>query len=247
MYLMDHLNQKSSGTGPSTPNRRHLGVARLTRAKLMHMTDFRQNRQGDVTRVRLVKTAERLFAANGLDAVSLRSINAAAGLGPSSAHYHFGTKNDLLTAVLLDMGTAVRDRISDNVGVLAAEGHPPTVDALIRAVTEPYKTLLLRHRTRGMRWIRIVTQLSQQGHPVLEATELDLRGRLLEQVRRTFPVTDPDRLERRWAVALMGFLQALSRADDWSEDGRPLTGEQLADFYEDQVAFLIGGARQLLG
>lgn len=213
----------------------------------MHMTASRQNRQGDATRIRLVKTAERLFAANGLDAVSLRSVNAAAGLGPSSVHYHFGTKNDLLAAVLLDRGTAVRDQISANVDALAAGEHPPTVDALVRAVTEPYKVLLLRHRTRGMRWIKIITQISQQGHPALEATELHLRDRLLEQVRRTFPTTDPARLETRWAIALMGFLQALSRADDWSDDRRPLTTAQLIDFYEDQVTFLIGGTGHLLG
>lgn len=65
------------------------------------MTDSRQNRQGDVTRLRLLKTAERLFATEGLDAVSLRAVNAAAGLGPSSVHYHFGTKEDLVAAVLL--------------------------------------------------------------------------------------------------------------------------------------------------
>ena len=188
------------------------------------MTDSRQNRQGDATRLRLLKTAERLFATEGLDAVSLRSVNAAAGLGPSSVHYHFGTKDDLVAAVLLDMGTSVRDQISANVDALSADKTPPTVEALVRAVTAPYKALLLRHRTRGMRWIRTVTQISQPqmsrpGHPALEATELHLREHLLDQVRRTFPATDPERLETRWAIALMGFLQALSRADDWSGSG----------------------------
>ncbi|MBT2265654.1 TetR/AcrR family transcriptional regulator [Rhodococcus erythropolis] len=216
------------------------------------MTDSRQNRQGDATRIRLLKTAERLFATEGLDAVSLRAVNAAAGLGPSSVHYHFGTKDDLVAAVLLDMGTPVRDQISANVDALAADKTPPTVEALVRAVTAPYKALLLHHRTRGMRWIRIVTQISQPrmsraGHPALEATELHLRDHLLDQVRRTFPATDPDRMETRWAIALMGFLHALSRADDWSGSGKPLAPERLADFYEDQVVFLIGGVRQLLG
>ena len=216
------------------------------------MTDSRQNRQGDATRQRLLKTAERLFATKGLDAVSLRSVNAAAGLGPASVHYHFGTKDDLLAAVLLDMGTSVRDQISANVDALAADEKSPTVESLIRAVTEPYKTLLMSHRTRGMRWIRIVTQISQPqmsrpGHPALEATELHLRDRLLDQVRRTFPTADPERLETRWAVALMGFLQALSRADDWSESRKPLSQERLVDFYEDQVVFLVGGVRKLLG
>ncbi|WP_369636392.1 TetR/AcrR family transcriptional regulator, partial [Nocardia sp. JMUB6875] len=124
------------------------------------MTVQTQNRQGNATRTRLVKTAERLFAAHGVDAVSVRAVNAAAGLGPASVNYHFGTKDDLIAAVLLDLGATVRDRIRANTDALAAAETPPTTEALVRAVTEPYRDLLLRHRTRGMRWIKIVTQLS---------------------------------------------------------------------------------------
>ncbi|GAB2633139.1 TetR/AcrR family transcriptional regulator [Prescottella soli] len=214
------------------------------------MTGAKQNRQGDATRARLVKTAERLFAADGVDAVSLRAVNAAAGLGPSSVHYHFGTKDDLLAAVLLDMGAGVRDRIRVNVDELAAAPERPGVESLIRAVTDPYRDLLLRHRTRGMRWMKIVMQIAPQGHPALDATEQDLRDRLLEQVRRAFPDTDAARLESRWAIALMGFIQALGRADDWAPGSSGPSGpsvEWLVDFYEDQVAFLIGGVDRLLG
>ncbi|WP_430334672.1 TetR/AcrR family transcriptional regulator [Rhodococcus sp. ACT016] len=211
------------------------------------MTVPKQNRQGDATRARLVKTAERLFAADGVDAVSLRAVNAAAGLGPSSVHYHFGTKDDLLAAVLLDMGAAVRDRIRANVDALAAAPQPPSVESLVRAVTDPYRDLLLRHRTRGMRWLKIVTQIAPQGHPALDTAEQHLRDRLLTQVRRTFPDTDAARLDARWAVALMGFLQALSRADDWGPRDSGPAEDRLMAFYEDQVVFLIGGVGLLFG
>lgn len=210
------------------------------------MTVLKQNRQGDATRARLVRTAERLFAADGVDAVSLRAVNAAAGLGPSSVHYHFGTKDDLLAAVLLDMGAAVRDRIGANVDTLAAARQPPSVEALVRAVTDPYRDLLLRHRTRGMRWLRIITQIAPRGHTALDATEQHLRDRLLTQVHRTFPDTDDTRLEARWAIALMGFLQALSRADDWGPR-ESAAEDRLIAFYEDQVIYLIGGVGLLLG
>lgn len=217
-----------------------------------------QNRKGEATRLRLVKTAERLFAEQGVDAVSVRAVNAAAGLGPASVHYHFGSKDELLRAVLTDVGATVRDEIQTNADRLAVAPDPPGTEALVRAVTEPYLNLLRRHRTRGMRWIKIISQISQEGHPVLLATEAHLPDDLLDQVRRTFPDSDPDRLELRWAISLMSFIQALSRADEWTLDGaraargaRParsarMSAADLELFYEDLVRFAVGGVDRLL-
>ncbi len=197
--------------------------------------------------MRLVKTAEKLFATQGVDAVSIRAINSAAGLGPASVHYHFGSKDDLLTAVLLDLGSAVRDQIRINVDQLAASPVPPTADCLVRAVTEPYLELLLRHRVRGMRWVKIIAQISQEGHPALQETGQHLDESLLDQVRRAYPRSDPDRLALRWAISVMGFIQALSQADEWSHDANRLSSEDLTSFYEDLAVFVAGGADRLLG
>ncbi|WP_227980817.1 TetR/AcrR family transcriptional regulator [Nocardia spumae] len=211
------------------------------------MTTSTGNRQGSATRTRLVKTAERLFAEQGVDAVSVRAVNAAAGLGPASVNYHFGTKDDLLAAVLLDLGASVRDGIRRRVDELARRPEPPTAGELVHVVTEPYRDLLRRHRTRGMRWIRIVSQMSARDHPALDATENDLRAALLVQVRRTFPGTDPERLEQRWAVALMVFLQALGRAEEWNARHGATPGPAaLTDYFDDQVEFLTGGLVHLM-
>ena len=49
----------------------------------------------------LVAAGERLFAERGIRAVSLREINKAAGQRNSSAlHYHFGSREGLLRALL---------------------------------------------------------------------------------------------------------------------------------------------------
>ena len=50
--------------------------------------------------LRLVVAAERLFALHGIDGVSLRQVAAEAGSGNNSAvHYHFGSKDGLITAI----------------------------------------------------------------------------------------------------------------------------------------------------
>lgn len=57
--------------------------------------DARRNRE------RVLRTAQKLFAANGLG-VSLDEIARRAGVGPGTVHRHFPTKQDLYLAVSID-------------------------------------------------------------------------------------------------------------------------------------------------
>ncbi|MBX7433091.1 TetR/AcrR family transcriptional regulator [Mycobacterium sp. Y57] len=58
---------------------------------------------GPSAKQQLVLTAERLFARHGLDGVPLRRIGAEAGMANKSAvQYHFGSKEGLVRAILLD-------------------------------------------------------------------------------------------------------------------------------------------------
>jgi AcrR family transcriptional regulator len=66
----------------------------------------------DSTSVRLLDAAERLIAADGVEAVSLRAINAAAGSNVAATHYHFGSKDALVAAVLQRrMGVIAQERL----------------------------------------------------------------------------------------------------------------------------------------
>jgi AcrR family transcriptional regulator len=52
------------------------------------------------TKAAVFNTAERLFALNGFQNVSVRDITAAAGVNLASVNYHFGSKDALLFAIL---------------------------------------------------------------------------------------------------------------------------------------------------
>jgi AcrR family transcriptional regulator len=55
----------------------------------------------EATRELILVTAERLFAEHGIEAVSNRRISEAAGQGNNAAvNYHFGTKTDLVLAIM---------------------------------------------------------------------------------------------------------------------------------------------------
>ena len=76
-------------------------------------TGVRSNEAGEETRDRLLDTAERLFAKRGLDAVSVRDITESAGANTAAIHYHFGSKHDLMAAIL--------ERRADRVGMRRQE------------------------------------------------------------------------------------------------------------------------------
>lgn len=52
------------------------------------------------SRVRLLDTAERLFARQGYAATSIRQVAERANVNPAMIHYHFGSKLELMEAVL---------------------------------------------------------------------------------------------------------------------------------------------------
>src|SRR5688500_4953745 len=86
------------------------------------------------TRMRLVETAERLFAEQGIDAVSLRDVSAAAGQrNRSAAQYHFGSRQGLVLAILEHRMAAInRDRSAR----LASDGSAD-IRTLVEALVVP--------------------------------------------------------------------------------------------------------------
>jgi AcrR family transcriptional regulator len=60
-----------------------------------------------VTRQAILAAARRLFAAHGVDGVSVRRIAAEAGVNHALVHRYFGTKDEMVAAILLAEGEAM--------------------------------------------------------------------------------------------------------------------------------------------
>jgi AcrR family transcriptional regulator len=87
------------------------------------------------TRDQLVAAAELLFAERGIDGVSLREINAAAGQRNSTAlQYHFGGREGLVRAVLVKHGPEIESRRHQLLDAYEAGGHPVDESVTARKV-----------------------------------------------------------------------------------------------------------------
>lgn len=87
-------------------------------------------------RLLIMDAAERLCAEHGLEAVSVRDIVAAAGVNLAAINYYFGSRNNLLVAILKRRGAEIDAERSLLLNE-AAKKEPPDVRDIVRAMMTP--------------------------------------------------------------------------------------------------------------
>jgi len=95
----------------------------------------------DQTREKILGAADHLFGALGFDATTTRDIAAQCGVNKALIHYHFGTKDDLLEA-LLDGYYARLTRT-----LLTALGRRSVLEEQAEDVVDAYADFLAENRT----------------------------------------------------------------------------------------------------
>ena len=88
------------------------------------------------TRLRVLDTAELLFARDGPAAVTLRSIAAAAQVNVAAVNYHFGSKDRLFEEMFLRRIVPLNEERLAGLA-RACAGGPPGLDAIITAYVAP--------------------------------------------------------------------------------------------------------------
>jgi len=135
------------------------------------------------TRAALLDAAERLFAAQGIHAVSLRAINAAAGArNVSAVHYHFGTKDDVIAAVVARrMEWLARERL-DALDA-AVVGGAPDLRALVEAVVLPFVRMLTEDAQQAA-YVAFLARLVGEADAALEGLAPPVFWRMIERLVR---------------------------------------------------------------
>lgn len=180
------------------------------------------------TRDRLLTAAERLFAGRDPDKVSLRVINAEAGLNPGAVHYHFGSREGLITALLeRELVPVWADRlapIAEASERLGAESPLPVAD-LVAAIVEPFEELIRTEKGRMLCHLLARTALPQGRLPVsspwFSAAPFEV---MLARAMPELPVRE---ISERWRLAFTLLLEIYGRA----AAGRPpVASETLISF-----------------
>ena len=201
------------------------------------------------TKERILDTAERLFAAQGYAATSLRSIIAEAGVNLAAVHYHFHSKEALLEAVILRRSVpanqarlALLDRFEKEAG-----GNPIPLEKVIEAFVAPTFRMSRDPESGGMVFMKLLGRLHAEGDllPRILASQFgDVLQRFGSALRAALPDLPLEELFWRLNLAIGALAQTLrggSKALETISDlSFPFNSETAL---ERLVAFLSAGFR----
>src|SRR5215475_10495676 len=146
------------------------------------------------TKQKLLDTAERLFGEQGYGATSLRQVIAEAEVNVAAVHYHFGSKEELLDAVILrKAGPLTEQRLARLEAVQASAGpNPPDVEGIVASFLMPTAEIAERNPT----FVRLMGRMLSEGMMprIVERHFQESAGRFVEALRSALPHLSRDEL-----------------------------------------------------
>src|SRR6266404_6771447 len=202
----------------------------------------RLRRDGGASRKRLILAAERLFAEHGIDGVSLREINRAAGQkNVSSLQYHCGAKTDLLAAIYRHRVPEIEMRRREMLEHLKVTGGISDLRQVLNAMVEPFVEQLDSGKNKRF-YVRFIAQL--YSHPSVGEADFASAG-YLETYRAAQGLLTaklPPRLAaRRLGLQVGHMIHALADLESRiAKQGRPGRPESVQLFVNDLLDSVVG-------
>ena len=176
----------------------------------------------------ILDVAARLFRQHGYGQVSLRAIAEAAGIKAGSIYYHFGSKDEIVVAIL-DAGiVAVHDQVRRAVTELPADHDSAQV---LRTAIRAHLRALLDFSDYTSANVRIFGQVPQTVRDANLAVRRDYEtywDTLLADLQNASALR-PDIDTRRFRLMLIG---ALNATLEWFDPDRG-SADALSDTYAD--------------
>ncbi|GIG69063.1 TetR/AcrR family transcriptional regulator [Phytomonospora endophytica] len=201
--------------------------------------------RADATRELILDAAERLFAEDGVFAVSNRQVSEAAGQGNNAAvGYHFGTKADLIRAIIRRRSArieAIRRRMLD------ALPETPSLRDWLACLVRP-ATVHLAELGEPPSWYarfgaQVMTDPTLRPIMVEEALTSPALARIVEGLRDTLPDLPDDVRAERGDMARQLMVHTLAERERALAEGTPTpraTWEDAATGLVDALAGMWG-------
>lgn len=170
------------------------------------------------TKLIIMDAAERLFAAHGFGATSLRAITSEAGVNLGAVNYHFESKDALILEVLRRRMTPINE---ERVAMLerfnvAAGGRPLSVETILRAFFQPVFALLTESSNGGRVFLGLIGQiLAEPGaylKPLIEKEFAERTHRFTAALMRALPDLPEEEICWRLHFAGGAFIHTVAHA-----------------------------------
>lgn len=199
----------------------------------------------------LLDVAERLFAENGIDKVSLREIVRASGQSNlSAAHYHFGSREALVAAVIDRRMRVINTLRHAHLDQLEASGRDRYVHTVILAMLGVLGDVV-KTRAWGPDYVRLLAQalFSPQFHirEMIDPQTISSHARLTRMLRRLLPDLPTHVFNDRFAVLESETAYSIAR---WVQSNGPVTVTKTRSYgimISNTVDFLAAGMAAPIG
>ncbi len=159
-----------------------------------------------LTRERILDASVKLFSERSYGGTSLRAIADEAQVNLAAAHYHFGSKAQLLEAAFNRCIAPINDARIRRLDALQAEPTPPTVEAIVRAFldlrfasdSDPYLQQFVA---------RLFAEPKSLSIPLLERAFGPTVRPYFAALKQTLPGVDPSELQWRFHFMLGAMIQ----------------------------------------
>jgi len=211
------------------------------------------------TKQKILDAAEQLFANQGFAATSLRTIIRAAGVNTAAVHYHFGSREGLIEAVMQRRATPInQERLRELESLEAAysDGSIP-LDRLVEAFLGPPVRLHFDRTSGGSilprLMARAITEADTDIHDMFKKLFGEVFMRFTGAFVRTLPGLSP--VEIRWRMHFMLASLAFTIAvpdlqsgvrqpgEDLDAPGKPAQAESVDTVLGRLVSFVTAGMR----
>ena len=201
---------------------------------------------GEATRRRIMTVAERLFAQRGVDAVSIRDITERAKANTAAIHYHFGSKRNLIAAILERRAGELAERRGVRLDKIEADARPDLRD-VIEAMVLPTAEMVADKKAGGRHYIGFLAGVTSHPEymPLVNQVFDPTVSRYLAALERVTPHLPPDIRALRFALGKLFVNQVLGQPGApvhyWLEEQAPGADADLTDRLVD---FLVGAFRE---
>jgi len=198
------------------------------------------------TKTAILDAAQKLMAEHGINGVSLRAIMNEAGANPAALHYHFGSRESLIEAILARHGRRNSERRRAIIEKKLAREITAEIRDVVDALVDPILQMLTEEGESGRRFVQFLARLQSDRtgiHSELEARNFaDVRKGIGQMYAEACPHVPQKVKSLRITMAIDSMLQSLANADvmsnDWTE-AHP--GKGLTKFANSLKDFLVGG------
>lgn len=152
------------------------------------------------TKEKILAAGEVLFAANGYDGTSMRDITEQARVNVAAVNYHFGSKENLLTALLDRIITPINVERIELLDEMESDGEPSLTQILTAFLLPDLRALeTLRERSPALpRFVsRMYSEASPLMHNVIGAQFAELGRRFGSAFARSLPDLGRDEIAFR--------------------------------------------------